>query len=101
MPGLHIGDIGTVLEVTLQDETGAALDVSDATVMQIVLQKPDKTTVTKTAVHTTDGTNGKIQYVTVSGDIDQAKTWKIQGKVTLPTGSWSSEIASFNVEKNL
>jgi len=98
---IHVGDIGTVLEITLTDETGAALDVSAATMLQIELQKPDKTNVTKTAVLSTDDTDGKIRYVSVDGDFDQPKSWKLQGRVTLPSGTWRSQIGSFIVEKNL
>ncbi len=98
---IHVDDIGTVFEIELKDESGAVMDVSAATVKQIVFKKPDKTLLTKTAEFSTDGSDGKIRYVAIAGDLDQPKGWSIQGKVTLPSGSWSSEIGAFTVEKNL
>ena len=98
---IHLNDIGTVFEVTLKDETGTVLDISSATVKQIVFQKPDKTLITKTASFSNTGTDGKIRYISQAGDLDQPKSWQIQAKVTLPSGSWSSDIGSFTVDKNL
>jgi hypothetical protein len=98
---IHLNDIGTVFEVTLKDETGAVLDVSSATVKQIVFQKPDKSLLTKTATFSSTGSDGKIRYVSQAGDLDQPKSWQIQAKVTMPSGSWSSDIGTFTVDKNL
>lgn len=98
---IRVGDIGTPIIVTLVDETGAAVDVSGATEMVILLQPPDKTLIEKTAEHVTDGTDGKIQYVTIDGDLSQPKKWLMQARVTLPTGTWSSSTTSFTVLPNL
>jgi hypothetical protein len=97
---IHVGDIGTVFEVTLQD-CDVPLDVSTATEQIIYLLKPDGTLLEKDSVFTTDGTDGKIQYVAIAGDLDQEGSWKIQAKVTLPSGSWSSDIDKFKVTGNL
>jgi hypothetical protein len=97
---IHIGDIGTVFEITITDCT-AAVDISTATDMSIVFRKPDGAIVEKTAEFLTDGTDGKLAYTTVDGDIDQKGTWKIQAKVVMPSGAWSSNIDSFKVYENL
>lgn len=98
---IHIADIGTVFEVTLMDDT-VIVDISAATVMQIIFEKPDKVIVVNTAVFTSDGTDGKMQYaVALNTELDLKGNWKIQGKVTLPTGSWSSDIDKFKVYENL
>ncbi len=103
---IHVGDIGTSFEITLYDDS-AVVDVSGATSKEILFKKPtvdgvEGDTVTKTADFTTDGTDGSVKYVTVdANDLDVAGTWKIQAKVTLPGGTWSSNIDSFKVYANL
>ena len=98
---IHLADIGTVFEVTLMDDT-AVVDISTASVMEIVFEKPDKTKVINTAVFTNDGTDGKMQYViALDTELDQTGNWKIQGIVTMPTGKWSSDIDKFKVYGNL
>lgn len=98
---IHIGDIGTIFELTLMDDV-VVVDISTATVLSIHFAKPDATTVTVTASLVTDGTDGKIQYITPDANfLDQTGGWKIQGKVTLSTGTWSSDISTFKVYKNL
>jgi len=97
---IHVGDIGTIFEITLQD-CDAVVDLTGASVMEIVFKKPDKTVVVKTAALKTDGTDGIIQYITVLDDLNLKGTWSIQGDVTIPTGKWKSEIDKFKVYANL
>lgn len=102
---LHIGDIGTVIKVTVQDKDAncvlTALDVSTATTREFIFKKPSGDKLTVTATFTTDGTDGQIEYATVDGDLDEVGEWKIQVYIVLPGGSWRSEIGSFKVSKNL
>jgi len=97
---IHLDDIGTVFEVALKD-CDEIVDVSQASAMYIIFQKPDGTSTTKTAGFTTDGTDGKVRYITTSGDLNLIGGWKIQAKVTLPSGTWSSNISKFKVYSNL
>jgi hypothetical protein len=97
---IHLGDIGTIFEIELKDCLNV-LNISAATVKQIIFQKPTGASITKDASFSTDGADGKIRYVTVSGDLDVVGTWKIQAKVVLPTGTWSSNIDKFKVYSNL
>lgn len=98
--GIHINDIGTVFEVTIYED-GAVLDISDATTMQILLKAPDEGLLTNTAVFTTNGMDGKIQYVAIAGDLDEAGRWSIQARVVTPAGDWRSSISEFTVHTNL
>lgn len=97
---VRVGDIGTILEVTLTED-GAAVNISTATTIEIKLKPPEAATKTKTATFSTDGSDGKIRYITISGDIDEEGQWRIQGHVILPTGEWHSAIGKFVVEGNL
>ena len=98
----QLNDIGTVLRVQIVDEDGAPIDISAATVKEILLLKPDKrTSLLKTATFTTDGTDGMIEYATVDGDLDTLRVWQIQGRVTTPLGKWSSKKGTFCVLANI
>lgn len=98
---IHKGDIGTVLEVTLKN--GASIvDISGATTKEIKLKKPITGTVlTKPGIFTTDGTDGKIRYITISGDLDEIGVWQVQAHVVLSTGDWHSDIKNMSVFDNV
>lgn len=97
---IHVGDTGTEFIVIAKSDT-LVLDISSATTKQLIFVKPDGTKLTKTATFYTNGTDGKLSYVTQSTDLDQQGSWKIQAKITLPSGTWSSSIGKFKVYANL
>lgn len=80
---VHVGDIGTVLEVTARDQDNAVISLAGATVLTMILVKPDGGRVSKTAVLTSDGTDGKLRYTTVAGDLDQRGVWRLAAVVTI------------------
>ena len=99
---IHYGDVGTPLRVTLKDsQTNAVVDISDATTLQIILQKPDGSTLTKTAVFTDTGVDGQLQYVTVANDLNVVGNWQLQVYYVGASGSWRSDMAKFRVWENL
>ena len=102
---LHLGDIGTIIRVTVQDKdstcTSQVLNVSSATTRRFTLKKPSGAKLNVTASFTTDGTDGQIEYATVDGDLDEVGEWKIQVYLVMPGGSWRSEVGSFRVNANL
>ena len=97
---IHVGDIGTIFEVTFKDGT-AIVDISGATIKNIIFCKPDGTKVTKAGTFTTDGTDGLLQYTIVTGDLNLQGVWKIQGFITATGGSWSSSTGLFEVYSNI
>ena len=99
---IHIGDIGTIFEVTLMDDL-VAEDIGGATALEIVFEKPDKSLVVNVASLSGDGSDGKIRYTTsLATELDQKGNWKIQAVVTYATGkTWSSDIDKFKVYENL
>lgn len=94
------GDIGTVFEITLKDGD-AVLPIDSATLMRMIFRKHDGAILEKPASFTTDGLDGKLQYVTVEGDLDQAGEWKVQAYVELPSWKGHSKEGSFTVRRNL
>lgn len=89
----HVGDVGArlIAEFLEWDESTqeyVARNIAAATQLRIYLTKPDGTTLTKTAVFDTDGTDGLMKYVTIAGDLSVKGTWKIQGYAAGVSG-WS------------
>ena len=78
--------IGHILEITVKktSATGAVSvrDISGGTTLEILAKPPSGTAKTLTAALTTDGTDGKLDFTTVSGTIDESGIWEIQGKIT-------------------
>ena len=97
---IHLGDIGTVFQLVLTRD-GAVFDISGATVKQLHFRDTDYTIKVKTASFTTDGTDGKLQYTTVAGDLDCVGPLNVQAFVTVPSGSWFSDIVTVEVVPNL
>lgn len=86
---LVVGDIGATLTATIIDpSTNAAKDISAATTMEFHVRKPAATTDTFTCTFTSDGTDGKIYYTTVSGDIDMAGTWTLEARIVSGSEDW-------------
>lgn len=97
---IHKGDIGTKFIITLMDDE-VIEDISSATTKQIIFQKHSNTDIIKDAIFETDGTDGKIYYISIDGDLDETGTWTIQAKITMPSGAWSSSTSTFTVHSNL
>ena len=101
----HVNDIGTIFRVTVYDATstgGSAIaNISAASTKQMIFSRSDGTTFTKTAVFTTDGSDGDIEYVSVDGDLNMAGTWHLQAYVVTPAGNWRTDVGHFRVYDNL
>lgn len=97
---IQVNDIGTQFKCTIK-ENEAIVDISSATVMNIIFKKPDSTSLTVDAFLFTDGTDGIIYYNAETGDLDQAGMYKIQAHVSFGDESYYSNIGSFRVKCNL
>lgn len=100
-PEIHVGDVGTVFEVSVVDEDCLPVDLSSSTVLSLRLKAGKAVTIERDAIVVNDGTDGKIKYTTVAGDLSAAGIWKIQAYVETPEGKWSTDIGSFEVHTNL
>jgi len=99
--GIQVNDIGTVIVQTILDANGAVLNISTASVKQLIFRSPIGIKKTKTASFSTNGADGKIQYTSISGDFDIGGVWYYQGSVVMPSGTWKTNVDSFEVEDNL
>lgn len=95
---VHVGDIGVVFTATVKDG-GAVVDVSGMSGASMVFNGPGSAVKTKTAAFTTDGTDGKVDYTTVSGDLDVPGRWTVQVVInyTGPTRTFHSDLYVFDV----
>lgn len=91
------GSFGTTIRRTIKDQSGAVVDVSGATgsgglIRVFYLKPPSGTVKTVVTSFTTDGTDGKVQYQLLSGDIDETGPWQLQVRVitNLITGDHTS-----------
>lgn len=97
---VHLNDIGTRFLVTIKDGNNV-VDLSEATTLNLIFQKPDGTNLTKTATLYTDGTDGKVYYLTVDGDLSVIGIWRLQGFAGFDDGSFYSDVYTFRVYRNL
>lgn len=98
---IHKGDVGTVFRATIRDESGEIVNLSGATTIELEFRKPNGVILVKTASFATDGTDGKIQYISQIDDLDRVGRWTVQGYVEALGGSWHSDKYIFEVLSNL
>lgn len=100
---IRVGDIGTVYEGTIYDSVDSAtpLNISSATIKQIIFRKPSGELLTVDASFSSDGSDGKLRYIFVDGDIDEHGNWAAQAYIDMPAGKWKTDIDEFEVYKNL
>ena len=99
---IHLDDIGTRFQVTIKDD-GSVVDLSAASGLTISFRKPSDTVVNRTASTLSDGSvvSGVMYYDSISGDLDEAGNYKLQGKVVLTSGTFYTDIHTFKVHCNL
>lgn len=97
---IHEGDIGTVFELTVKDGS-TAVDVSASTSKVIKFMDPYGVVTSHSAAFVTDGTDGKIKYTTIAGDLTPSGLWRLQAVVGFSNGTWNSDIKEFQVFPNL
>jgi hypothetical protein len=99
-PEIHVGDVGTIFELTIKDDDGI-VDLTGYTLADIYFKKPDGSVVQKTGAVDPTPTTGIVRYTTITGDLDLEGCWLIQAKIGLTGGTWSSDIQQFTVYPNL
>ena len=92
MDEVFVGDVGT--EMSLDCE----MDISSATVMRIVVKKPNGKRVRWAAQ--ADGTSA-IKYVIQAGDLDVAGDWDMQAYVEMPTWSGHGVVTTLKVKNTV
>lgn len=102
-----VTDIGTRVELTFtRASDGSVVDISGATTRQMRFQAPSGAVTlvdqddTPAVTFVTDGTDGKIEYITPALHWAQTDLWRVQGRVVLGGGAeFASLIEKFRVER--
>lgn len=97
---IHQNDIGTDFQAQILDQDSNIVALSGYTLAMIFL-KPNNTKLNVVPTLLTDGTDGKVHYISASGDIDQVGLWRFQARVSLGAQQWDSNILGFKVYPNL
>ncbi len=101
---IHQGDIGTIFRLTVKD-SASIIDVGSPSVNTILFELPDGTTLAKTATFPSggDGSDGKIEYKTIAGDLSLAGPWNVQAHVVLvaDTEDFKTDLKPFTVFSNV
>lgn len=99
---IHKDDVGTFFRWTVFEDS--PVDVSGATTKQVKFVRPDATQLTKSLAFSTksgdkgDGSDGRVEYVGVSGDINQKGTYKWALHLEWSTWRGDSWYGTFTVE---
>lgn len=95
-------DVGVALVVEMTNESdGLPFDISQASDLVLKLGYPDGSSEDFTALLYTDGTDGKLYYVTQEGDLSEVGICTLQGKVTIGGAPISSQVRPFQVNENV
>ncbi len=103
MASIRKGDVGTIIRWTAWDDAGA-VNISIATVKQVKIIKPNGTKViwplsfSSSKLDKGDGTDGRVEYITVTGDSDQKGTYKWQLYFNLVSWNGSGNAGTYLVE---
>ena len=98
---IHVNDIGTRFLITVKDD-GSAVDISNASALQINFRKPSDEIINRSGSKKGDGSSvsGVMYYDTVAGDLDEIGNYKLQGKVTLTAGTFYTDNHTIKVHCN-
>lgn len=77
------GAVGVRFIVQLTDD-GDAVNIADATTLEICLRAPSGGDKVKTATFTNTGSDGRIQFDTVLADLDEIGRWKVGAHIIGP-----------------
>jgi hypothetical protein len=97
---IHLGDVGTTFVLIVKDN-GIVVDLSSNTGLTMYFRPVAGALLTRNAVLSTDGYDGKMQYTTVAGDLSVSGLWEIQGYIQFGSNSWKTEVKQFQVYTNI
>ena len=84
---IRIGNIGTVIDVTLQTAGGTAVNLSTSNALKIDMRKPDGELLELTgAVKNGSGTDGIITHTDSTGVFNKRGRWQARGRANFTGG---------------
>lgn len=97
---IRVGAYGFTLEADLLLD-GVPADISGAILLQIRFERPDGSTFTRTAALGSTGLDGKVVYLVLAGDLNQAGSWRYQFTVNTTQLGFPFQPVAFDVEWNI
>lgn len=97
---IQVGATNLLVELELREGYNV-LDISSATVKNIIIEQPNSTLITSSGSFLTDGTDGILYYRTSPTDLIQVGTYNVQAYIEMPDFIGYSTPTSFNVYQNL
>src|SRR5215475_12578876 len=93
------GAINASIIVTyINPNTGGVMDLSNASTKNLIFKRPNGQQFTKPAQFVTNGTDGKLKYVTTTADdTTPAGAWRIQADVIKPDYEGRSQVGLYYV----
>ena len=113
LPIVHQNDVGTLFRITVTEKVwnaatecwDTAVDISDATSTEILFLLPSGKVKVRPAAFSSDGTDGKIEYTTTAGDIDEAggarRPWSFSGWIGRPAAEHTTLSHQFRVDAGI
>jgi hypothetical protein len=98
---LQVNDVGTRILVTITSDGTNPTDLSSATNFTIYLYRPDSRLITGSASLFSDGTDGKIVYISQPSDLTIQGVYKIQATYQISGNLQHTNKDVFCVEPNL
>lgn len=100
-PEIHVDDVGTQFISTVYNQDEVVQDLSSATAITFRFYTPSRKAKDFVGSLYTDGTDGKVIYTLLAGDVDEAGLWNYQCILALSGGTWSTNIEPFTVYANI
>lgn len=102
-PGRHVIQLGDTVRLGIRcTHRGAPVDISTATTLEMIFARADRSAMVRTAVFTTDGVDGRLNYQFQLGEVQSAGGWRAQARAVLASGAeYKSAVRAFDVLHNL
>ena len=100
MTQIQEGAIGAIIHMTLQDETGQAIDLTGATTLEFIVERNGTAKTTWTA-STVSAIAGTMKYLTIANDLAPAGRVRIQPSIVRSGLTTKGSIDHFEIMPNL
>lgn len=98
---LHVGDIGTAIIITVNNQDGTPVNLSGFASLVLVIKRTDGSIVERACVFVTNGMDGKVQYISTISDFTVVGNYKFQVRCSSGGNVWHSNILTNKVYLNV
>lgn len=98
---IHQNDIGIIFRITILDQSSIVADISAASTKDIKFLKPDGRLLTKLGSFVTNGTDGRIQCVSIANDLDICGIYRMEAYIIQSGNFFNTDVVNFKVHGNI